>query len=397
MKKSDLQYICTSIGNLAGIPIRIFEGEDKIFFHAALPFPKDPMETYREEIMTVREHIGYYVTPMFDYYGIINSESYKIVIGPSRQVPASENDLRRLAFLADVDQGDADLFLAAMKSINIMPLQSVMQILCVVNFSLNGDKLTLEDIQIHDQVQSTLGRQMFNEHMGHLADAAATEYSHNTAFGVEQTILNYVRHGETEGLKGWLKNIPSVRSGILSDNYLRQYKNTFIVTATVVSRTAIHGGMDTDDALSLSDSYIQKSELLHAAEEIINLQYRMVLDFTERVARLRLGENRSKLTQDVANYVQKHITEMISTEEMAASLFMSRPHLSTKFKAETGVTLTDFILSKKTEEAKRLLSDTDKTIIAISNYLGFSSQGHFARVFKKYAGLSPSEYRERYS
>ena len=123
----------------------------------------------------------------------------------------------------------------------------------------------------------------------------------------------------------------------------------------------------------------------------------MVVDFAERVERLRVGTHVSKLTLDVANYVQKHISEVISTDEMADALFMSRPYLSKKFREETGMTLTDFILGEKVREAKRLLSYTDKSLIAISVYLGFSSQSHFARVFKKYAGLSPSDYREKHS
>lgn len=75
---------------------------------------------------------------------------------------------------------------------------------------------------------------------------------------------------------------------------------------------------------------------------------------------------------------------------------MSRPYLASKFKAETGETLTDFILKEKTEEAKRLLRYTDKTATMIGAYLGFSSQSHFSRVFKKYTGLTPAEYRKKY-
>ena len=85
----------------------------------------------------------------------------------------------------------------------------------------------------------------------------------------------------------------------------------------------------------------------------------------------------------------------MDTEKLAQELHYSRPHLSRKFKEETGMTLTDFILTKKSEEAARLLAFTDKSLISISDYLGFSSQSHFARVFKKYIGMTPSEYRSR--
>ena len=99
---------------------------------------------------------------------------------------------------------------------------------------------------------------------------------------------------------------------------------------------------------------------------------------------------------DVANYVRRHLSEPVSVEKMAGEFFLSRPHLSAKFKRETGMTLTDFILNEKTEEAKRLLRYSDKSQAAISVYLGFSSQGYFAKVFKKYAGCTPNEYRDKH-
>ena len=72
---------------------------------------------------------------------------------------------------------------------------------------------------------------------------------------------------------------------------------------------------------------------------------------------------------------------------------MSRPYLSERFKAESGESLTDYILREKTAEAKRLLDYTDKSLTSISSYLGFSSPSHFSRVFRKYTGHLPSEYR----
>lgn len=61
------------------------------------------------------------------------------------------------------------------------------------------------------------------------------------------------------------------------------------------------------------------------------------------------------------------------------------------------MTLTDFVLKEKVEESKRLLKYTDKSLSAISSYLGFSSQSHFSNVFQKYADCSPSEYRAKHN
>ena len=128
---------------------------------------------------------------------------------------------------------------------------------------------------------------------------------HNT-LALEQTIVNYVRLGDISALKKWFANAPAVRPGVLATDQLRQIKNTFIVTATLVSRAAIRGGMDIDDALSLSDAYIQKCELMSDLERITNLQYHMVLDYAEHVEKLRLGKSPSRLVLDVTNYIQHH-------------------------------------------------------------------------------------------
>lgn len=218
---------------------------------------------------------------------------------------------------------------------------------------------------------------------------------HNT-LALEQTIVNLVRRGDTAALKNWIAAAPAVRSGVLAADQLRQIKNTFIVTATLIARGAIRGGMDIDDSLSLSDAYIQKCELMNSLEHIANLQYHMVFDYAERVEKLRFGKQPSKLVQDVAKYIQHHLSEPITTESLAKALFLSRSRLSVRFKQDTGEHLVDFILKEKTEEAKRLLHYTDKTAVAISAYLGFSSQSHFSRVFKKYAHCLPSEYRNRH-
>lgn len=174
-------------------------------------------------------------------------------------------------------------------------------------------------------------------------------------------------------------------------------KDIFVVSATLISRAAIRGGLSTEDAFFLSDMYIQKCEFLNSLHQITNLQYHMALDFTERVERLRFGGKPTQLTIAVTNYIQKHLSQPIRAEELAKALYMSRPYLSAKFKEETGETLTDFILKEKTEEAKRLIRYSDKNATAIASYLGFSSLGHFSRVFKRYTGRTPTEYREKYT
>lgn len=398
MENLDLQYLCTVIGNLSGVPIRLYDGETLKFSYSFVKLPKDPVELYREDIWNIRESVGYFVTKIFNYYGIINTGFHKIIIGPTRQTGNTDQELRELAFQLDIAPTDTDDFVIGMKSIIRMPLESIMQILCTMNYVLNGEKLSLQDITVFDDQQDILSKDA-------VAKQNAQQYSeeniplqdvHNT-FELEQTVMTIVRKGDTAALREWIKAAPAVRGGIIAAEQLRQMKNTFIVSATLASRAAIRGGMDVEDAFSLSDAYIQKCELLNRPDQIMNLQYHMILEYTQKVERIRLGKRPGKLAIDVANYIQHHLSEPITAEDIAKELYLSRPYLSRKFIEETGESLTGFILKEKTEEAKRLLRYSDKSLTAIGNYLGFSSQSHFSRVFKKYASCTPGEYRAKYT
>ena len=397
MKNIDLIYLCTIIGNLSGVPIRLYRDDKLEFYHSLVRLPKDPMEVYWRDIWDIQTNVGYYVTKSFNYYGIVNSGSTKIIIGPTRQTENTTQELRELAFRADVSPEDTEDFVNAMKSILRMPLESIMQMLCTMNYVLNDEKLSLQDITIYDAEQEVLKNFVTQQSApAYTPESGHQPNVHNT-FELEQNVMSIVRKGDTAALREWISTAPAVRGGIMAAEQLRQLKNTFIVTATLASRAAIRGGMDIDDSFSLSDAFIQKCELMNAPDQIFNLQYNMVLEFTQRVERIRLGKRPGKLTIDVANYIQHHLSEPITAEDIAKELYLSRPYLSRKFIDETGESLTDFILKEKTEEAKRLLRYSDKSLTAIGNYLGFSSQSHFSRVFKKYANCTPGDYREKYS
>lgn len=397
MEHLDLPYLCTVIGNLSGVPIRLFRGAERIFYHCVVDLPRDPMLVYWEDIFRITEHIGYFATQHFHYYGVVNSGEWKVVLGPTRQTVGSDQELRELAFRVDVPPEAVEDFVRAMNSLVRLPLDSVMQILCTINHVLNGEKLGLGDIAIYDAEQAGLKEALERQRAARAFERPSPNPPvQQNAYGtlaLEKALTGMVRRGDSAALKQWIAAAPAVRGGVLAADQLRQMKNTFIVSVTVITRAAIQGGLDAEEAFNLSDGFIQRCELLTAPDQVTNLQYRMVLEFTERVEQMRLGGQPSGLALQVVNYVRRHLSERISVEDMAKALYISRPYLSLKFKEETGETLTDFILKEKIEEAKRLLRYTDKTSAAIGAYLGFSSQSYFSRVFKKYAGCTPGEWR----
>jgi YSIRK-targeted surface antigen transcriptional regulator len=393
MKFEDLKYICDVIGNLAGIPIRIYKGNNQIYYYSLVNIIKDPIIPYKEDIMKINNHIGYFITPIFLYYGIVNSDEYKIVLGPSFSTSVSLNDLRNLAFECDVNNDEIEDFISSLKSLVPLPLNSILQMLCSINFILNNEKLSLSDIALHEkeqfQLEEIIKQEEVNQVLEKKDDLSVT---HNT-YHLEEKIMNIISHGDIYALKELVSFMPAIRPGVLSSDALRQAKNTFIVTTTLASRAAIRGGMDINESFSISDGYIQKCDLLNSLDKISQLQFHMIYDYTEKVSKIRIGKEPSKFLIDVSNYIQKHISEPIDIQKMADEFYFSRTYLATKFKKETNDTLSNYILKAKVEEGKRLLRYSDKSISSIGFYLGFSSQSHFSNVFSKYVKISPNEYR----
>ncbi len=81
-------------------------------------------------------------------------------------------------------------------------------------------------------------------------------------------------------------------------------------------------------------------------------------------------------------------------ESVAENVGLSPAGLRTRFQAETGYTLHEYIIHRRIEEARRRLSDTKDDITDIAHDLGFSSSQYFATVFRRSTGVTPGEYRD---
>ena len=128
--------------------------------------------------------------------------------------------------------------------------------------------------------------------------------------------------------------------------------------------------------------------------ELARLNARMVLDFTRRVELSKCGIYGSDRVRVVRDYVLGHISRSVTTEELARVLGTNRTYLCRMFREETGKTVQDYVTNLKMDEARRLLDATAKSVAEIGAYLGYSSQSHFQRVFKKVVGVTPGDYRK---
>ncbi len=396
--KININYIGKNISQLSTIPVRIYKGKTQDALYFVTNLPVDPIIPYADILLAIKEPVSLYITPDFHYYGIITSGNLRMILGPSSQIKFDQHRLAELAFKLGVAQEQKKEFMTALQLIPSMPIDSFIQILCLVNYIWNEEQVSVGQVLLYDHIphdmRNALEKQRLN--MLYHLEAKDDDYPHNT-FAYEQTMLNYVRRGDLTALETFFTETIPGRSGKLSNNQVRQHKNSFIVTTTLVCRSAIRGGMLPEEAFSLSDAYIQQCDILNNITDILTLEYHMVMDYAKKVYELRKDHNNSPLVLNVKNYIRLHLSETIRVEDIARALCISRSHLSEKFRQETGLTLINFITAEKIEESRNLLSYTNKPISAISNYLGFSSQSHFQNIFRKMSGMTPRKYRELYT
>jgi YesN/AraC family two-component response regulator len=95
-------------------------------------------------------------------------------------------------------------------------------------------------------------------------------------------------------------------------------------------------------------------------------------------------------------YVARNFAEKISAREVAELCNMSAFHFSRSFKRICGLTFSDYLLELRIRKAIELLGRPSATVTGTCYEVGFRDPSYFGRIFKRYAGITPSEYRDRH-
>lgn len=181
--------------------------------------------------------------------------------------------------------------------------------------------------------------------------------------------------------------------GTLSDNPLQNMKFHFVITAAMVARYCIEGGMELAAAYSLSDFYIQKADHCQTPEAISELHPVMCEDYAKRMKQLRKQKICSKHIASCIDYIYDHLHTRITVDVLAEYVELNPTYLSRLFKKEVGCSISEYIQARKIETAQNMLVYSDYTPAQIAVTLAFPSQSYFTEVFKKRTGFTPTKYR----
>lgn len=216
---------------------------------------------------------------------------------------------------------------------------------------------------------------------------------------IEYSFYNAVKSGDMETV---LQNcsedafINLEETGVLSRDSVTNIKYHFVVTAALLTRYCIDGGLEPEQAYRLSDFYILKMDSCTTVRQVADLHHVMAKDFTGKMILQKKSSILSKPVMQCVDYIYAHIKERITIQDLADYTGLSTNYLSRVFKQNLGVSISDYIRQQKIEKATHLLKYSEQSIIDIANYLSFSSQSHFIQIFEGFIGMTPKKYRDKY-
>ena len=134
------------------------------------------------------------------------------------------------------------------------------------------------------------------------------------------------------------------------------------------------------------------ADRFQAVMELLNVFAQHVTDFAGRDA-LASAPAEPAAVVSAKQFVQSHVEEPITLEQVIGHVHVSRFYFCKLFKKVTGMTLTEYVARVRVEKAKTLLTDPSRRISEVVFAAGFGSVPRFNCVFKRYVGVAPTEYR----
>ena len=335
-----------------------------------------------------------FVSPDFVFGAVkIETTDQYIILGPVFSVPITDAIVREYLHDSATPLKYKEILAEALASIPRLSHAQFCQHLVFLHQCVNGKEITAYELMQQRAPQQLKQNQ---QHVKLITDNMENNRTHNT-YRFERELFQLVQNGNAAALQDFLTaNTLELEEGKLAQTPLRHTKNLFIVTAIKTAMLgAIPGGVGVEKTYQLLDLYIQECEKLQSIEKIQALQYSMILDFCQQAGETKIPDGISSEIYACMNFIRTHTNDTISVDDVADSIQRSSSYTMKKFKEEMGFTIGSFITRCKLEEAKSLLTYSEKSLAEISNYLCFSSQPHFQSLFKKQYHMTPLEYRKK--
>ncbi|MBB3067425.1 AraC-like DNA-binding protein [Paenibacillus baekrokdamisoli] len=263
----------------------------------------------------------------------------------------------------------------------------------VVTIAITSVYLTSDQLSAaYEEVQELLGERLLIDGTQIIHKRAATQVAVGFSPDQEKEFEVHLKAGNTQQLVALLEHLfVRWQSKGLSAAVMMRFAESLIGK---IQNATTPFPLDPDGLDVILEKAVERIQRCCTIGELELLLIEWVTKTAEAVQEKK--EEKYPVTSFVIDYINEHLAEDIYLDLLAEKVKMSSGYLSSYFKGKTGKNIVDYINETRITKATSLLADNQTKILEAAQAVGYQNITSFNRMFKKYTGLTPSEYRKKY-
>lgn len=210
-------------------------------------------------------------------------------------------------------------------------------------------------------------------------------------YAVEAGIMKAVSEGNTEEA---LKQLNLMRKYKIASRYrdpIRNLRNGLVIFNTLCRKAAEMGSVHPAHIDAISTQIAKRIETVNSSVEAGRFMADTLRKYCMMVRNYSL-RGCAPVIQRVVNHINLNLTDDLSLKHLSAEYSVNASYLSSLFKKEMGVTLSDYVNQQRIARAIKLLNSTNLQIQDVASESGIYDVNYFRKLFKKITGKTPTEY-----
>lgn len=275
------------------------------------------------------------------------------------------------------------------KSLQVIPPAKVTHLSKMMYYMFSGlisdskQQLIVNRNKLHQQSRINESIQMYK---------TSGTASHNTyPYDKERLLISKLKTGDVKEAKALLNDLLGYVFFSQGSN-LEIVKSRSLELCSLLSRAAIEGGATSDSILKVNNQLLTVIPTINNIDDLCYKLQEAIDAFTDCMFEHVPSKN-SETVKKAIQYISKNYANALTLDLVANQVHLNPTYFSTLFKKSTGSSFKEYLNMVRVEESKRLLSNTDYSLIDIAIATGFEDQSYFTKVFKRYTGLTPKQFR----
>ena len=371
----NIEYLCNHIIKIIQCPVRIFDLDNKLQKTFGIYDNKEPLEKELQNRLLENSEINFPILNIDNdniVYARVICNDKKIIVGPC----------------------NISKILYNMPPPREIPFDIFCEEIILIHNLYNKKQTSYSEILVNNFINEEILFKINKDISGNFINKID---AHNP-YDRELRIMRSIKSGDLNSLRQGLEEKFIGHYGIMAKDKLRSVKNVAICHICLSSRAAIEGGIPFEIAFSTCDKFVIRLEDMTKIEQIEALEKEAQFHFAKLVKNVKNNDDIAKniLIDQCKNIIIKNINKKIIIKDIAKELYTNSDYLSRVFSKTEGITIKDYIQREKVELSKNMLIYHKYSFGQIAVYLHFYSQSHYIKVFKKFTGITPKQFKDKY-